>query len=268
MVPILTVIFVIALSMFVTKAATIALMHTGMSRERARFQARSAFSGAGFTTTESELVVKHPIRRRIIMWLILMGNAGVVTAIASLIIGFTGDTSGGAEMRKVILLVSGIFLLVLATRWSWLDRWLDRLINFLLVRFTDIRPKSFARILTVMDDYEINEIHVSDIAWLVGRRLEDLNLTAEGLLVLGILRNEQTYIGVPRGRYEIEENDRLFIYGKAERLKNLAERRDPLEGKQEHKESVESFREELDEQDEAVDAGDRASTEQDEENGR
>jgi hypothetical protein len=34
-VPILSLIFVIALSMFITKAATIALMHTGMSRERA-----------------------------------------------------------------------------------------------------------------------------------------------------------------------------------------------------------------------------------------
>ena len=74
MLSVLTLIFVVALSMFVTKAATIALMHTGMSRERARFQARSAFSGAGFTTSESEVVVKHPVRRRIIMVLILLGT--------------------------------------------------------------------------------------------------------------------------------------------------------------------------------------------------
>jgi len=252
MVPILTVIFVIALSMFVTKAGAIALMHTGMSRERARFQARSAFSGAGFTTSESELVVKHPIRRRIIMWLILMGNAGVVTAIASLIIGFTRPDASDDQSRKVVLLVSGIALLILLTRWQRLDRWLDRLIDRLLKRFTDIRPRSFARILTVMDDYEINEVAVADIRWLIGRSLEELKLTDEGLLVLGILRDERHYIGVPRGRYEIEEGDRLYIYGQAERVENLIRRHDPLEGKQEHRESVESFQEELREQDQTV----------------
>jgi len=33
---------------------------TGLSRESARFQARSALTGGGFTTTESEAVVRHP----------------------------------------------------------------------------------------------------------------------------------------------------------------------------------------------------------------
>src|SRR6056297_142138 len=105
MVPILTLIFVIALSMFVTKAATIALVHTGMSRERAQFQARSAFSGAGFTTSESEVVVKHPIRRRIIINLIVCGNAGVVTAIATLIIGFAGKEETSLWLKLALLAV-------------------------------------------------------------------------------------------------------------------------------------------------------------------
>lgn len=58
MVGILTLIFVIALSMLITKIAAIALTQTGMERDRARFQARSAFTGAGFTTSESEMVMK------------------------------------------------------------------------------------------------------------------------------------------------------------------------------------------------------------------
>ncbi|HUW03445.1 MAG TPA: hypothetical protein VMW08_13900, partial [Acidimicrobiales bacterium] len=70
-----TVIF----SLLVTRVATVMLTLTGMSRESARFQARSAFSGTGFTTTESESVVNHPVRRRIILSLILLGNAGIVS---------------------------------------------------------------------------------------------------------------------------------------------------------------------------------------------
>ncbi len=76
------------LSLLITRAATIALTVTGMARPSARFQARSALTGVGFTTTESESVVVHPTRRRIIMALMLVGNAGLVTALAGMLAGF------------------------------------------------------------------------------------------------------------------------------------------------------------------------------------
>ena len=40
-----------------------ALKLNGLSAEVATFQAQSAFSGAGFTTSESEAIVSHPLRR-------------------------------------------------------------------------------------------------------------------------------------------------------------------------------------------------------------
>ncbi len=45
---------VLALSMLITGLATSALAMTGLSREAARFQARSAFTGTGFTTKEKK----------------------------------------------------------------------------------------------------------------------------------------------------------------------------------------------------------------------
>ncbi len=86
MLPILSLLLIVVLSILITRIATIALIHTGLSRESARFQARSVFTGAGFTTTESENVVRHPVRRRIVMLLMLLGNAGIVTAVASLML--------------------------------------------------------------------------------------------------------------------------------------------------------------------------------------
>jgi len=94
---ILTLMIVLTLSLVVTRAATVALTATGMSREAARFQARSAFSGAGFTTTESESVVRHPVRRRIIMWLMLAGSAGIVAVIASVVL------AGGSRGFRPVL---------------------------------------------------------------------------------------------------------------------------------------------------------------------
>jgi NhaP-type Na+/H+ and K+/H+ antiporter len=249
MIPILTLIFVVAISMFITKAATLALIHTGMSRERARFQARSAFSGAGFTTSESEVVVKHPVRRKIIMVLILLGNAGVVTVISSLILGFTGQENNTSETRNILLLVFGASLLFLATRSDRIDRFIEKMINYYLNRFTDIRPKNFSKMMTIMEDYEVSEVNISENKWLQGKSLKDLKLTEEGLLVLGIIRNDNTYIGVPRGRYQIEAEDKLIVYGKGDRVAALSKRSDALAGKQEHKESVEAHEAELDEQD-------------------
>lgn len=252
MVPILTLIFVIALSMFVTRTATIALMHTGMSRERARFQARSAFSGAGFTTNESEVVVRHPVRRKIIMLLILFGNAGVVTAISSLILGFVGPSEGFAHERNIYLLIFGIALLYFSARSNRLDRLLDRIINKMLEEFTEIRPRSFSKLMTVMEDYEVTEIKAEENTWLEGSTLAELKLPEEGILVLGIIRDEANYIGVPRGKYEIEPEDRLVVYGRSGRIEELSKRRDKLAGKAAHKKSAREHSEELEQQDEEI----------------
>lgn len=64
MLSIVSLLLILTLSILITRIATVALTHTGLSREAARFQARSAFTDVGFTTSESEKVVNHPERRR------------------------------------------------------------------------------------------------------------------------------------------------------------------------------------------------------------
>ena len=44
-----------------TRIATVALQLTGLSKANARFQARSAFTGVGYTTSEAEDTVNHPV---------------------------------------------------------------------------------------------------------------------------------------------------------------------------------------------------------------
>src|ERR687888_2511190 len=112
---------VIVVSLVVTRVAAIMLAITGMSRESARFQARSAFTGVGFTTAEAESVTSHPIRRRIVLALMLFGSAGVVTAVASLIVSFGGAT-GGERLSRGLLLLAGLAVLLLAARSRLVDR--------------------------------------------------------------------------------------------------------------------------------------------------
>ena len=74
MLPIFSVLVTLALALVITRVATVALTLTGLSKESARFQARSAYTGVGFTTTEAESVVGHPVRRRIVMILMLLAS--------------------------------------------------------------------------------------------------------------------------------------------------------------------------------------------------
>jgi len=101
-----SVLIVATISLLITRVATLALVLTGMSQEAARFQARSALTGTGFTTTESEAVVNHPVRRRIVMFLMLLGGAGLVTTIAALVIGFANASRAEAYSRLGALLVA------------------------------------------------------------------------------------------------------------------------------------------------------------------
>ena len=73
------VILVVAISAFVVKIATVALKMTGLEEKKAHFQALSAFTGTGFTTHDSELVLENDIRRKIIIVLMVLGNAGLIT---------------------------------------------------------------------------------------------------------------------------------------------------------------------------------------------
>ena len=119
---ILSLLLVLALSLLVTRIATIALTYTGMSRESARFQARSAFTGTGFTTSESENIVTHPVRRRIILLLMLFGNAGVAAVLTSLILTFVGEEQGSMLTLKIVLVISGVAALWAIASSRWVDR--------------------------------------------------------------------------------------------------------------------------------------------------
>ncbi len=108
MVAVLSLLIVLTFSLLIVRIATVALTLTGLSSESAGFQARSAFTGTGFTTRESEAVVNHPLRRRIVMLLMILRNAGIITAVSSLILSFVN--LGGAEegLTRLFWILAGV----------------------------------------------------------------------------------------------------------------------------------------------------------------
>lgn len=222
MAAIVSVFAIIILSLLITRVATMILEVTGMSRDTARFQARSALTGSGFTTSESETVVNHPVRRRVIMRLMLLGSAGIVTVIASLILSFRHGTAG-AQLTRAGVLLGGLLFLWWISRLNWVDRHLTALIARFL-RWRGFEARDYARLLDLSGDYSVAELKVQDEDWVADRCLGDLRLRDEGVVVLGIERGSR-YIGVPGPDTRIASGDTLVIYGRAERICELDDRR-------------------------------------------
>ena len=63
MLGLISLFIVILLSLLVTRVASAVLVQTGLSQQVARFQARSALTGCGFTTDESNSW-RRPTRTR------------------------------------------------------------------------------------------------------------------------------------------------------------------------------------------------------------
>lgn len=228
----LTILLVLVL---VTKVATVALVHTGLSRESARFQARSAFTGVGFTTQEAEVVVAHPVRRRIVMLLMLLGNAGIVSTASSLVLTFVGQEGGPATwLPRMLLILGGIALLWALASSPVLDRGLSRLIGWALHRWTRLDTRDYTSLLHLAGEYQVQELGVEEGDWLAGATLRELSLAEEGVMVLGVQRDDGRYVGAPTGSTRIRPGDLLILYGRSPSLADLDERRTGAQGDREH----------------------------------
>ena len=224
MTALVSLLVVLTVSLLITRIATVALTLTGLSRETARFQARSAFTGSGFTTSESELVVRHPVRRRIVMLLMLLGNAGIVAVVGSFLLAFIEVDQPGQWLPRLVVLGIGIVIVWgLATSRS-IDRIISRVTTWALTKYTQLDVRDYSELLHLGGEYKVVELEVRSGDWLADKSLAELNLRREGMMVLAIRRSDGTFLGVPTTSTVVDAGDVLVLYGRTPALANLDRR--------------------------------------------
>ncbi len=238
MVAIFSLFTVAILSLLVTRIAAMALMFTGLSREAARFQARSAFSGVGFTTSESELIVNHPMRRRIIMILMLLGNIGIATVVATVIVSMLSTASSHNWTRNILLFMSCLSLLWFIAVSHFVERNLNHVIAWGLKKWTRLDVQDYVAILHLQNEFAVWEMKVEPNNWLAGKSLIKAGLSREGVLIFGIQRKDGIYIGAPQGISKIHAGDVLVMYGPLPRLEELDRRQAGAAGDQAHQDAI------------------------------
>ena len=235
MIAVITLIIVISFSFLITKVATIALTHTGLSQQSAQFQARSIFTGVGYATKEAENIVNHPLRRKIVMILMLTGNAGIVSVIASLVLTFVDKQEGDLPIyMRLAMIAAGVLFLWWLFSSKWFNKLLSRIINWALHRYTDLAVYDYAGILHLGGEYKIAEMFIKENHWMTNCNLAQLGLSKEGVYILGITRQDGSYLGVPGHSTTVLEGDTVIVYGRSSVIANLLQRKKGERAQYEH----------------------------------
>jgi hypothetical protein len=209
----------ILVSFIIVRIGGFALELTGIEPEVARFQALSAFSGTGFTTREAERVVGHKIRRRIVTVLIILGNAGLVTIIATLVASFTQVTGYTWFFIRLAIIVGGIFgLYQLIIRSNVGQRILDRLQRPLMNRILRGVP-AVEEIFHVEKDWAISLVMIKGSSKNIGQSVADI--TAEEDIEILAIDRADTYLTRPDREEKIVEGDRLLVYANRKSVKRI-----------------------------------------------
>ena len=164
----------------------------------------------------------------------LIGNAGIITAMASLMLTFinTGQSEISWIVRMLILIASIIFLWLVASSKA-INRFLSRIISRALKKYTSLTVRDYTTLLHLSGGYSITELQVEADDWLEGKKLRNARLSDEGLNVLGIQKHG-AFLGVLSGDTEIGAGDVLLIYGKEDVVRHLNERKNDFFGDIEH----------------------------------
>ena len=235
MIELLALLIIISVSLVLVRAGAIALEKTGLSRQSAQFQSQSAFMLVGFTTKESEHVINHPVRRRVVRGLMLLGFGASTGMLGTFVVAFARGTDGDwTPGQKMILLSCGLGLIWIVYKLEPFERVLEGSIRRALAKSTKLRILDFEEMLKLNKGYTIANLHVEENSWTVNRTLHQLELPHEGILVLSITRENAVVLGTPAPTSRLHQGDRILCYGLDEDLGRLRNRSYGPEGDEQH----------------------------------
>lgn len=211
MVPAILLLLIITISTVIVRVAAFALELTGVPWEQAKFQALSAFSNSGFTTREAEQIVQHPVRRRIVSTLIVLGNAGIVTTMGTFAASLVNqETQDSLINAGLVVLVAALLLSLLRSK-AFTNRTRPFVQRWLTKRF-DIQPPNADELLRLDQGYHLTRIVINETSPVSGKELQQLDLKSWMVQILAIERQNE-FKPIPRGTDRLLPDDAIIVYG-------------------------------------------------------
>ena len=144
------ILIVLSLYMLVTTFFQVAFRLTGLSPDRVRFQVASMFTGAGFTTQESELIAINPARRRLAVACMYTGHIFTALVIGLVMnLFFNLNNQEASDMAYTFFFVSlGVFLLLAILKLPPISKHVHNILGNIAIKLMEKRNKKI-NVLTI-----------------------------------------------------------------------------------------------------------------------
>ena len=230
---ILLFLFTIIISFIAVRIGAIAFQLTGLEWSLAKFQSLSCFTGTGFTTREAELIVGNPQRRRIASVLMILGNAGLVTLIAT----FANTLRPSTYVPKItipflhfvfpsrllpwinlVIVVIAIYLLYKLFTHSKFTQKITNVLKERIIKKDIVKPVSFEELLVSTGGYGLTNIEVTEKCPVAYKSLIEAKLRDHDITVLTVERKGEI-IPNPTKDTKMLIGDRLTCFGKIDNIR-------------------------------------------------
>ncbi|GHH98783.1 TrkA C-terminal domain-containing protein [Neobacillus kokaensis] len=183
---------------------------TGLKRDVSRFQVISMMTATGFTTGESELILGHPIRRKLATFLILFG----VFSLAVIISSISQFLSRGLGFREILLGAAVVMLIWGVLRIGRVQRMLAAFFNRKITQQVELADLPIREVFLKNKHDALVNLHIFQDSALAGQTLNQAVSDHDGLelVVLFIKRGNVIF---RKNIYDtrLQEGDRILVYG-------------------------------------------------------
>ncbi len=213
-----------------SEAFTVMFRLTGMNTEKARFQVISMLTNSGFTTNESELILKDPLRRKLALLTMLFGYAFTATVVSIAInVILRLNESKDFDILRFILpfLFWGCgFLLLIRTR--WMRRQFDKMIESLGNRMIHSgKNKNSVIILDYIGEFVLAEVQVNRLPEpLQDKTISQASLKERYALSVLMVKRPGIFVSNVSGAVSVRPRDRLILFGPPSSIRSLFQKTD------------------------------------------
>jgi hypothetical protein len=200
----------------VIEIATVLMRSTGLDYDIARFQVVSMLTSTGFTTKESELILGHPVRRRLGIFLILFGIfsfAVIISSISSILV---------PDFRISYLSIVPIVLAVIlyCLRLPGAEAFMAGKFKQNLERKFEVHEMPIAEVLLLSDKDAFIDIPIGKESALIGQTFQHSYEKDGDINLLFIKRGTEN---VRKGRLQtkIKAGDLLYVYGDQREIQRI-----------------------------------------------
>ncbi|WNQ10219.1 hypothetical protein MJA45_21730 [Paenibacillus aurantius] len=189
------------------------LIITGLDKEIARFQVVSMLTGTGFTTKESELILRHPVRRKIGVFLILFGAFSLAVIISSM----SNILAESFRIKQLSITTGVLALILLVVKYPGFSRRMSARYEDHLQKEFELHELPIQEVLYLEEGDLITAVEIFDDSEYLGHKVCDVFESEEDINLLFLHRGDIKIRG-KRWDCEVQEGDILYLYGSKEAI--------------------------------------------------